>query len=58
MSSESTIDYIKNRLATWYPRGIISQTNWLYRVGALRSCEQREMSRLWELAELFQCYTM
>ena len=32
------------------------RTNWLYRMDSLRNHDVREMSLLWEIAELFQDY--
>ena len=35
----------------WYPRHILSRTNWLYRVDALRNHDLREMTDLWVVSE-------
>ena len=53
--SES-IESITDNLTQWYPRDILQRTNWLYRMDSLRNHDVREMSLLWEIAELFQDY--
>ena len=56
MDSDTSIENIEENIASWYPRDILRRTNWLYRVDALRPHDIREMSIMWELAELFQGY--
>ena len=39
-----------------FPREVLSRTNWLYRVDALRVHDKREMKQLWELTLLLLQY--
>ena len=45
-------------LRHWFPRAILSRTNWLYRVDALRPHDIRELSILGELVILYRDYAM
>ena len=40
----------------WFPRDILRQTNWLYRVDALRVSDLREMELLWHLTSRCEAY--
>ena len=48
----------ENVFRRWYPRDILSRTNWLYRVDALRNRDIRDMRVLSDLFLLFRRYAM
>ena len=58
MPSDSSISDVENQIDRWYLRNILSRTNWLYRVDALRSHDVHEINILRELCQLFQGYAM
>ena len=53
---DNSINEIEDELENWHPRELLSRTSWLYRVDALWPHDRREMSVLWDLAELFRGY--
>ena len=48
MNLNPSVNDIESELETWRPQDVLRQTNWLYRVDALRNYDRHEMSVIWE----------